>query len=90
MKIIEKIENELILINQYLRGITKEIKIMSEATERLEALQASLILGVNEIASDLQALKDLLTGAPTEEELNLIADKFQLSINRLNALGQEQ
>ena len=60
---------------------------MATILETVTALAASLTLGIDEIANDIQALKDALAGAGTPEEVEAI---LQPIIDRLNALGQAQ
>ncbi len=60
---------------------------MSIITQKLEEMAAALQLAADEIAADLQALKDLLANAGTPEEVEAI---LQPIVDRLNALGQAQ
>lgn len=60
---------------------------MASVLETVQALADALTAGINEVAADLQALKDQLAGAGTPEEVEAI---LQPIVDRLNALGQAQ
>jgi len=87
IRILIRLNWFLIKVKLQIPSIKKRIKQMSIITQKLEEMAAALQLAADEIAADLQALKDLLANAGTPEEVEAI---LQPIVDRLNALGQAQ
>jgi hypothetical protein len=74
-----------ILYNQQI--IKRKVHKMATVLEKVQELALAISVAADEIAADLQRLKDQLVGAGTPEEVEAI---LQPIIDRLTALGQAQ
>ena len=81
------IEDKIVLIKSDLKKLKEGITTMATVLETITELAASLTLGIDEVATDIQALKDALAGAGTPEEVEAI---LQPIVDRLIVLGQGQ
>ena len=74
-----------ILYNQH--KLKRKVNKMGTVLEKVQELALAIGVATDEIAADLQKLKDQLAGAGTPEEVEAI---LQPIIDRLTALGQAQ
>lgn len=84
---IQMIDDRVTILKSDINELKKGLNKMGTTLEKVQEIAAKLSLGVEEIAKDIQTLKEQLAGAGTPEEVEAI---LQPIIDRLNLLGQAQ
>jgi butyrate kinase len=80
---MDKTENKLYLIKSILKLIKKEAKKMSAVGDAVQAFANQINEGLDEIATDIQDLQDLVAAGGTIEEVNA---KLQPLLDKANAI----
>jgi len=85
----EEIENRiklnLSLIHTFSKLIKKEVKKMSQIGDAIQAFVTQIDVAMDEIAIDIQALKDLIDQGGTIEEVNAL---LQPLLDKANAIKE--
>lgn len=84
-EIIERIDANFNLINTFSKLIKKETKKMSAIGDAIQAFVAQIDTAMDEIAVDIQALKDLIAQGGTIEEVNAL---LQPLLDKANAIKE--
>lgn len=84
-EIINRIEKNFTLIHTFSKLIKKERKKMSAIGDAIQAFVTQIDSGLDEIAADIQALKDLIDQGGTVEEVNAL---LQPLLDKANAIKE--
>lgn len=82
---IIRIEENLKLIHTFSKLIKKEVKKMSAIGDAIQAFAVQIDTAMDEIAADIQALKDLIAQGGTIEEVNAL---LQPLLDKANAIKE--